>query len=103
MVIFLQAFGDLEVGLEELPPIWHSQLACGLIALAHLATALILRAGARGSWGFAVCLLSLSMLGCVTAPFELYGIVLLFKPSVRRWLMGVQSASNTTPKKASEM
>ena len=84
LTVFLPALPEA----EGVPPMWVSQAALGALIAANAVAGLALRPGAKGSWGTAVSVLLLSLIGCHTLPLAVWGLFLLFRPEVKAAVLG---------------
>jgi hypothetical protein len=90
LMSLVTVYGNTQLSTDELgdTPLWATVAAPAFVALFAALAAWRTRAGDRQGWGLGVSAMALNLLGCVTAPLAIWGIVLLFKPHTKAQMLG---------------
>lgn len=90
LMTLVTVYGNGQLSTEELgeAPLWATVAAPAFVALCSALAAWRTRPGDRQGWGLAVSAMALNLLGCLTAPLAVWGILLLFKPHTKAQMLG---------------
>ena len=90
LMSLVTVYGNTQLSAEELgdTPLWATVAAPAFVGLFAAVAAWRTRAGDRQGWGLGVSAMALNLLGCVTAPLAVWGILLLFKPHTKAQMLG---------------
>jgi hypothetical protein len=83
-------YGNTQLSAEELgdTPLWATVAAPAFVSVFSGLAGWRTRSGDRQGWGLGVSAMALNLLGCVTAPLAIWGILMLFKPHTKAQMLG---------------
>ncbi|MFT5582458.1 MAG: hypothetical protein ACI9VR_000034 [Cognaticolwellia sp.] len=90
LMSLVTVYGNTQLSAEDLgdTPLWATVAAPAFVGLFSALAAWRTRPGDRQGWGLGVSAMALNLLGCVTAPLAIWGILMLFKPTTKAQMLG---------------
>ena len=102
LMSLVTVYGNTHLSAEELGdiPLWATVAAPAFVGVFSAFAALRTRSGDRQGWGIGVSTMALNLLGCVTAPLAVWGILMLFKPNTKAQMLGGRFARPLSSKRS---